>query len=61
MVNEYGEDKFAEDSDDEKRIVKVVATVEKRITKAVAIAEKKAAQLGKKSGHGGYTYAELTD
>ena len=36
-MNEYKEDKIAEDSDDEKRIAKVVAT-----------AERKAAQLKKK-------------
>ena len=41
VVNEYGEDELAEDSDDEKRIAKAMAT-----------AEKKAAQLKKKSGRG---------
>ena len=29
VVNEYGEDELAEDSEDEKRIAKAVATVEK--------------------------------
>ena len=42
VVNEYGEDELAGDSDDEKRIARAVAT-----------AERKAAQL-KKSGRGGY-------
>ena len=43
MVNEYGEDELAKDSDDEKRIAKAVDT-----------SERKAAQLKKKShtGHG---------
>ena len=44
VVTEYGEDELADDSDDEKRIAKAVAT-----------AEKKAAQLRKKKpGRGGY-------
>ena len=44
VVNEYGEDKLADDSNDEKRIARAVAT-----------AERKAAQLKKKkSGRGGY-------
>ena len=51
VVNEYGEDKLAEDSEDEKRIAKAVAT-----------AEKKAAQLKKeKSGRGGYTQSRPAD
>ena len=43
VVTKYGEDELADDSDDEKRIAKAVAT-----------AEKKAAQLRKKPGRGGY-------
>ena len=51
VVNEYGEDELAEDSEDEKRIAKAVAT-----------AEKKVAQLKKKkSGHGGYMQSRLAD
>ena len=41
MVNEYGEDELADDSDDEKRIARAVAT-----------AERKASQLKRKSGQG---------
>ena len=43
MINEYGEDELADDSDDEKRIARAVAT-----------AERKVAQLKRKSGQGGY-------
>ena len=51
VVNEYGEDELAEDSDDEKRIAKAVAT-----------AEKKVAQLKKKkSGRGGYVQSRPSD
>ena len=50
VVNEYEEDQLAEDSEDEKRMAKTVAT-----------AEKKAAQLKKKSGHGGYTVSQPVD
>ena len=52
VVNEYGEDKLAKDSDDEKRIAKVVAT-----------SERKAAQLKKKShsGRGGYNQGWLAN
>ena len=43
VVNEHGEDELADDSDDEKRIAKVVAS-----------AERKASQSKKrKTGHGG--------
>ena len=51
VVNEYGEDELAEDSDDEKRIAKAVATT-----------ERKAAQLKKShSGGGGYNQSRPTD
>ena len=50
VVNEYGEDKLAEDLEDEKRIAKAVAT-----------AKKKAAQLKKKSGRGGCTQSQPAD
>ena len=51
VVNEYGEAELAEDSEDEKRIAKAVATEEKR-----------AAQLKKKkSGRGGYTQSRPAD
>ena len=52
VVNEYGEDELAEDSDDEKKIAKAVATV-----------ERKAAQLKKTchSGRGGYNQSRPTD
>ena len=51
VVNEYGEDKLAEDSDDEKRIAKAVAT-----------SERKAAQLKKShSGGEGYNPSWSTD
>ena len=52
VVNEYREDELAEDSDDEKRIAKVVAT-----------AERKAAKLRKKShsGRKGYNQSQPAD
>ena len=50
VVNEYGKDKLADDSEDAKRIAKVVATT-----------EKKAAQLRKKSGCRGYMQGRLVD
>ena len=50
MVNEYGEDELADDSDDEKRIAMAVAT-----------AEIKAAQLKRKSGQGGYVQKWLAE
>ena len=51
-MNEYREDKIVEDSDDEKRIAKAVAT-----------GERKAAQLKTKShsGRGGYNQSRPAD
>ena len=51
VVNEYGKDELAEDSEDEKRIAKAVATVEKGGS----------AQEVRDSGHGGYTPSRPAD